>query len=70
MRTPRQSSPKNPPDLTKGPALAIRTGQITMAEIKKALKNNKNGQAAGCDNIPHKPGKREDWVWPRSFTLS
>ena len=38
-----------------------------MAEIKKALKNNTNGQAAGCDNIPRKPGKREDWVEHRAI---
>ena len=44
-------APKNLPDLTEEPALAIRTGQIIMAEVKRALKNM-NGKAAVCDNIP------------------
>ena len=39
--------PENPPDLIEGPALAIRTGPITMAEIKNALKNMKNEKVAG-----------------------
>ena len=27
--------PENPPDLTEGPPLATRTGQIAMAEVKR-----------------------------------
>ena len=46
-------APENPPDLTVGPALGIGTGPITMAEVKNALKNMKNGKVAGCDtHIP------------------
>ena len=45
-------APENPPDLTEGPALGIRTGPITMAEVKNALKNVKNGKVAGCDTHP------------------
>lgn len=48
---PEQAAPEKPPDLTEGPPLAIRTGQIAMAEVKKALKTLKKGKAAGCDNI-------------------
>ena len=44
--------PENPQDLTEGPPLAIRTGLITMVEVKRALKRLKNGKAAGCDKIP------------------
>ena len=43
---------ENPPDLTEGPLLDNRTGQITMAEVKRSLKSLKNGKASGCDNIP------------------
>ena len=43
---------ENPPDLTEGPLLNTRTGQITMAEVKRSLKSLKNGKASGCDNIP------------------
>ena len=32
--------------------LNIKTGRITRIEIKNAIKNLKNGKAAGCDNIP------------------
>ena len=31
-------APENPPDLTEGLTLTIRTGQITMVEVKRALK--------------------------------
>ena len=47
-----RSEPENQPDLTEGPTLDIRTGQITMAEVKRALKTVKNGKVPGCDNIP------------------
>ena len=56
-----RSEPRNMQDLTEGRALAMRTGKITMAEIKMALKNIKNGKSAGCVNIPQKPGRKEDW---------
>ena len=42
-------TPQNPPVLTEGPLLDIRTGHITMVEVKRALKALKNGKAAGCD---------------------
>ena len=43
-------APDNPPDLTEGPALAIRTGPNILAEAR-----TQNRKAAGCDNIPQKP---------------
>ena len=49
-------APKNPPDLTEGPLLDIRTGQITMAELKRSLRSLKNGKTSRCNNIP-----REAW---------
>ena len=55
-------APENPPDLTEGPLLEIRTGQITMAEIKISLKSLKNGKAAGCDNIPSEAWKEGGMV--------
>ena len=45
-------APENLPDLTEGPLLGIRIGQITMAEVKRSLKSLKKGEASGCDNIP------------------
>ena len=45
-------APENPPDITGGTQLNIRTGNITKAEIKKALKSLNKGKAAGCDDIP------------------
>ena len=33
----------------------IRTGRITRAKIKKAMKKLKNGKAAGCENILPEP---------------
>ena len=44
--------PSNSPNLTEGPELTIRTGNITKSEIRDALKSLKNGKAAGPDNIP------------------
>ncbi|XP_072906368.1 uncharacterized protein [Hemitrygon akajei] len=44
--------PQNPPDLEPGDPLNINIGEITKQEIRKALKNLKNGKAAGEDNIP------------------
>ena len=55
-------APENPPDLTEGPQLDIRTGQITMAEIKRSLKSLKHGKAAGCDNIPPEAWKEGGMV--------
>lgn len=43
---------ENPQVLTEGPLLGIRTGHITIAEVKRSLKALKNGKAAGCGNIP------------------
>ena len=55
-------APENPPDLTEGPLLDIRTGQITMAEVKRSLKSLKNGKASGCDNIPPEAWKEGGMV--------
>ena len=44
--------PSNPPNLTEGPELPIRTGSIIKSEIREALKSLKNGTAAGPDSIP------------------
>ena len=38
MFSGKRNAPENPPDLTEGLTLAIRTGQITMVEVKRALK--------------------------------
>ena len=51
-------APENPPDLTEGLLLDIRTGQITMAEVKRSLKSLKNGKASECDNIPPEAWKK------------
>ena len=52
-------APENPPDLTEGPLLDIRRGQITMLEVKRSLKSLKNGKASWCHNIPPRSlGKR------------
>ena len=59
-------APENPPDLTEGPPLTMRTGQITMAEVKRALKTLKHGKAADHQ----KPGRKEAWSGPRSSSLS
>ena len=61
-------APENPPDLTEGPLLDIRTGQITVAEVKRSLKSLKNDKAPGCDNIHQKPGRKEEWFRRRSST--
>ena len=63
-------APENPPDLTEGPPLAIRTGPITMVEVTRALKSLKNGKAAGCDNMPPEAWKEGGWSQPRFSTLS
>ena len=55
-------APENPPNLTEGPLLDIRTGQITMAEVKRSLKSLKNGKASGCDNIPPEAWKEGGMV--------
>ena len=44
----------NPPEVEPNDELNIRTGHITLIEIKNAIKKLKNGKAAGCDNIPPK----------------
>ena len=49
---PEQAGSRDPPDLTEGPPLDIRTEPITMVEVTRALKSLKNGKVAGCDNIP------------------
>ena len=61
-------APENPPDLTEGPLLDIRTGKITMAEVKGSLKSLENGKASGCDNIPQKLGWKEAWFRSSSST--
>ena len=61
-------APENPAVLTEGPLLDIRTGPIPVAEVKRSLKALKNRKAAGCDNIPQRPGRREDWFHPRFST--
>ena len=58
-------APENPPDLTEGPLLDIRTGQITMAEVKRSLKSLKNGKAPGCDNIPLEAWKEGGMVFAK-----
>ena len=63
-------TPENPPDLTEGPPLAIRTEPITMVEVTRVLKSLKNGKAAGCDNIPPETWKEGGWSQPRFSTLS
>ena len=40
-------APENPSDLIERPLLAIRTGQITMTEVKRSLKSIKSRKAAG-----------------------
>ena len=42
----------NPPEVEPGNDLNIRTGSITRAEVRNAIKKLRNGKAAGCDNIP------------------
>ena len=42
--------PENPPGLTEEPPLDIETRQITIAEVKRALR--KNGKGPGCDILP------------------
>ena len=44
--------PLIPPEVEPNNELNIRTGHITRIEIKNAIKKLKNGNAAGCDNIP------------------
>ena len=44
--------PDERPQLEPGDPLDINTGEITKAEIHKALNSLKNGKAAGTDNIP------------------
>ena len=61
-------APENPAVLTEGPPLDIKTGHISMAEVKRSLKALKNRKAAGCDNIPQRPGRREDWFHTRFST--
>ena len=41
-----------------------------MAEVKRSLILNflKNGKASGCDDIPQKLGRKEEWFRPRSST--
>ena len=46
------AEPPNPPEVEPGNDLNIRTGSITRAEVRNAIKKLKNGKAAGCDNIP------------------
>ena len=63
-------APENPPDLTEEPLLGIQTGQINMVEVKRSLKSTKSGEVVGCDNVLHKPRRREDWFRPRYSTPS
>ena len=58
-------APENPPNLTEGPLLGIPTGQITMVEVKGALKSLKNGKTPGCDNIPPEAWKEGGTVWAK-----
>ena len=44
--------PLNPPGVEPNDELNIRADHITGIEIKNALKNLKNGKAAGCHNVP------------------
>ena len=44
--------PVDPPPVQAAQPLNINTGPISIHEIKIALKNLKNGKAAGADNIP------------------
>ena len=44
--------PVDPPPVQGAQPLNVNTGPISIHEIKTALKNLKNGKAAGADNIP------------------
>ena len=46
------AEPPNPPEVEPGNDLNIRTGSITRAEVRNAIKILRSGEAAGCDNIP------------------
>ena len=51
-RVLNHEEPFNPLEVEPGNELKIRTGCITRAEIKNAIKKLKSGKAAGCDNMP------------------
>ena len=51
-RVLNHEEPLNPPEVEPGNEFNIRTGCITRAGIKNAIKKLKSGKAAGCDNMP------------------
>lgn len=62
--------PLNLPEVEPSDELHIRTGRITLAEIKNAIKKLKNGKAPGCDNIPPAAIKAEGKCQRRFFWTS